>query len=61
MRCKIHRDQPLVPTIKVHFKTCLVYTEEHQRPKRWEYACPICREEHLKACQEEYGHKFPSE
>ena len=59
MKCKIHRDQPLVPTIKVHFKTCIVY--EGQSQKRWEYACPICREEHLKACQEEYGHKFPSE
>lgn len=61
MRCKIHPDQPLIPAIKVPFKTCLVYTDERQRPKRWEYACPICREAHYEACQKEYGHKFPSE
>ena len=61
MRCKIHPDQPLIPYIKVPFKTCLVYTDERQRPKRWEYACPICREAHYEACQKEYRHKFPSE
>ena len=62
MKCKIHHDTDLIPTIfrdVTGFKSigCVSFPE-YERKTYWEKACPKCTQDHWESVYNEWGTFF---